>query len=137
PAKAADGKRLHRLEPDPETAPVVHRIYHEYLSGIGVFAIAQRLTAEDIPCPRPRGTTCFRPFCAALLTTSGQSPSPTGGCTRPIQRTRAWNRVLQTLLITNARDQTARRLAEHWVDINRNHPARKRVENLLSRARRS
>ena len=26
PAKAADGKRLHRLEPDPQTAPVVKRI---------------------------------------------------------------------------------------------------------------
>ncbi|ROS32182.1 recombinase family protein [Amycolatopsis thermoflava] len=51
PAKAGDGKRLHRLEPDPKTAPVVQRIFHEYLSGIGVFAIAQRLTADGIPCP--------------------------------------------------------------------------------------
>ncbi len=51
PGKAADGKRLHRLEPDPVTAPVVQRIYHEYLSGIGVFAIAQRLTTEGISCP--------------------------------------------------------------------------------------
>lgn len=51
PAKAAEGRRLHRLEPDPATAPVVVRIYREYQSGIGVFAIAQRLTAEGIPCP--------------------------------------------------------------------------------------
>ena len=51
PAKAADGKRLHHLEPDPATAPVVQRIYREYLSQIGVFAIAQRLTADGIPCP--------------------------------------------------------------------------------------
>ncbi|MEU0510083.1 recombinase family protein [Amycolatopsis sp. NPDC006125] len=51
PAKAGDGKRLHRLEPDPKTAPVVQRIFHEYLSRIGVFAIAQRLTADGIPCP--------------------------------------------------------------------------------------
>ncbi len=51
PSKAADGKRLHQLEPDPATAPVVQRIYREYLSGIGIFAIAQRLTAEGIPCP--------------------------------------------------------------------------------------
>jgi DNA invertase Pin-like site-specific DNA recombinase len=51
PSKAADGKRLHQLEPHPDTAPIVQRIYLEYLSGIGIFAIAQRLTAEGIPCP--------------------------------------------------------------------------------------
>ncbi len=51
PGKAADGKRLHRLEPDPATAPVVQRIYSEYLSGIGIYAIAQRLTAGHVPCP--------------------------------------------------------------------------------------
>ncbi|MDE1674616.1 recombinase family protein [Nocardia gipuzkoensis] len=41
PGKAADGKRLHTLEPDPVTAPVVQRIFSEYLSRIGIFAIAQ------------------------------------------------------------------------------------------------
>lgn len=51
PGKAADGKRLHVLEADPVTAPVVTRIFAEYLSGVGVFAIAQRLTSEGIPCP--------------------------------------------------------------------------------------
>ncbi|WP_236567267.1 recombinase family protein [Nocardia sp. CY41] len=51
PGKAADGKRLHTLEPDPVTAPVVQRIFSEYLSGIGIFAIAQRLTADNILCP--------------------------------------------------------------------------------------
>ncbi len=51
PGKAADGKRLHRLEPDPVAAPVVQRIFAEYLSQIGVFAIAQRLTADGIACP--------------------------------------------------------------------------------------
>ncbi len=51
PSKAADGKRLHILEPDPATAPVVQRIFREYLGGFGYFAIAQRLTAENIPCP--------------------------------------------------------------------------------------
>jgi DNA invertase Pin-like site-specific DNA recombinase len=30
PAKAADGRRLHRLEPDPAPAPVVQRIYREH-----------------------------------------------------------------------------------------------------------
>ena len=51
PAKAADGRRLKRLEPDPVTAPVVQRIFREYLMGIGIFAIAQRLTADGIPSP--------------------------------------------------------------------------------------
>src|SRR3954451_10523578 len=40
PGKAADGKRLHRLEPDPVTAPVVVRIFAMYLNGSGLFAIA-------------------------------------------------------------------------------------------------
>ena len=44
PAKAADGKRLHRLKPDPVTAPVVHRIFTEYVGGRGLFAIAEGLT---------------------------------------------------------------------------------------------
>jgi hypothetical protein len=35
PAKAADGKRLHALAPDPNTADVVARIFAEYLSGAG------------------------------------------------------------------------------------------------------
>ncbi|WP_459179741.1 recombinase family protein [Streptomyces sp.] len=29
----------------------MERIFFEYLSGIGIFAIAQRLTADEIPCP--------------------------------------------------------------------------------------
>ena len=51
PAKAADGKRLHRLEPDPTTAPVVRRIFTEYLGGRGIFAIAEALTRDEIPSP--------------------------------------------------------------------------------------
>lgn len=51
PAKAAEGKRLKRLTPDPITTPVVQRIFHEYLMGIGIYALAQRLTADGIPSP--------------------------------------------------------------------------------------
>lgn len=51
PAKAADGKRLHGLEPDSVTSPVVERIFAEYLAGYGVYAIAERLTREGIACP--------------------------------------------------------------------------------------
>src|SRR4051794_2023426 len=51
PTKAADGKRLHRLEPDPVTAPVVGRIFAEYLTGRGLFAIAERLTLDGLLSP--------------------------------------------------------------------------------------
>jgi site-specific DNA recombinase len=51
PAKAADGKRLHRLEPDPATSPAVIRIFAEYLAGRGLFAIAEGLTRDGIPSP--------------------------------------------------------------------------------------
>ncbi|MBB5070053.1 DNA invertase Pin-like site-specific DNA recombinase [Saccharopolyspora gloriosae] len=51
PAKAADGVRLHRLEPDPVTAPVVRRIFAEYLAGVGIYAIAEGLTRDGIACP--------------------------------------------------------------------------------------
>lgn len=51
PGKAADGKRLHRLEPDPVAAPAVVRIFDEFLSGRGLFAIADRLTRDDVLSP--------------------------------------------------------------------------------------
>ena len=51
PAKAADGKRLHKLEPDPATAWVIRRIFAEYLAGRGLFAIAEGLTRDQIPSP--------------------------------------------------------------------------------------
>jgi site-specific DNA recombinase len=51
PAKAADGKRLHRLEPDPFTGFVVKRIFALYLAGHGIFAIAEMLNRDGIPSP--------------------------------------------------------------------------------------
>jgi site-specific DNA recombinase len=51
PAKAADGKRLRGLIPDSQSAPVVRRIFAMYLAGYGMFAIAESLTRDDIPCP--------------------------------------------------------------------------------------
>src|SRR6266545_5070281 len=50
-AKAALGIRIHRLEPDPATAPVVVRIFEEYVSGKGLFAIAESLTRDGVPSP--------------------------------------------------------------------------------------
>ena len=51
PGKAAEGKRLQRLEPDPIAAPIVRRIFAEYIGGRGYFSIAQGLTRDGIPSP--------------------------------------------------------------------------------------
>ena len=51
PAKAADGKRLYVLARDEPAALVVERIFAEFLAGFGIFAIAERLTHDGIPCP--------------------------------------------------------------------------------------
>lgn len=40
-----------RLEPDCGSAPVVRRIFAEYLSGRGLQAIAEGLTADAVSCP--------------------------------------------------------------------------------------
>ena len=49
PSKAASGARLHQLEVDPGTAPVVRRIYDLY--GAGYKQVARLLTNEGVPCP--------------------------------------------------------------------------------------
>ena len=51
PSKAAIGQRLHVLEPDPETAPVVARIFDEFVGGSGLYAIAEGLTRDGILSP--------------------------------------------------------------------------------------
>ena len=51
PDKAAQGMHLRRLDPDPEISQVVQRIFAEFLSGNGYFAIAERLTSEGILSP--------------------------------------------------------------------------------------
>ncbi len=51
PGKAANGQRLHYLEPDPATAQIVERIFAEYLAGSGIYAIAEALTRDGVPCP--------------------------------------------------------------------------------------
>jgi site-specific DNA recombinase len=51
PGKSALGIRIHRLETDPVTAPVVARIFEEYVSGRGLFAIAEGPTRDGVPSP--------------------------------------------------------------------------------------
>jgi hypothetical protein len=42
---------LKRLEPDPATAPVVQRIFAEYLAGSTLRDIANQLNRDGVPCP--------------------------------------------------------------------------------------
>jgi len=51
PGKAANGQRRQRLHPDPSTAPVVQRIFREYVGGKGLNAIAEGLTRDGILSP--------------------------------------------------------------------------------------
>jgi hypothetical protein len=50
-AHAAWGRRLHRLEPDPATAPHVQWIFAQRLAGRSVASIARALNDNGVPCP--------------------------------------------------------------------------------------
>ena len=50
-AHAAWGRRAHRLEPDPETAPVVRWMFAQRLAGHSVARITRALNDAGIPCP--------------------------------------------------------------------------------------
>ncbi len=80
PGKAADGKRLHRLEPDPSTGPVVQRIYREFLGGAGIYAIAEGLTRDGI-----------------------LSPSATDPQRNPHRNVQAWGKSAVRVILTNPR----------------------------------
>ena len=49
--KAATGQRLHVLEIDSIAAPVVERIFGEFIKGRGIYAIAEGLTRDGILSP--------------------------------------------------------------------------------------
>jgi hypothetical protein len=51
PAKAAIGQRLHGLGLDEQAASIVARIFTEYCSGKGIYAIAEGLTRDGLPSP--------------------------------------------------------------------------------------
>jgi site-specific DNA recombinase len=45
------GRRLHRLEPDPETAPHVAWMFAQRLAGHSIAGIARMLNERGLPCP--------------------------------------------------------------------------------------
>ncbi|MFF3227168.1 recombinase family protein [Nocardia suismassiliense] len=51
PHRAADGLKLRILSIDVAAAPVVQRIFREYIGGRGDKAIAEGLNRDGIPCP--------------------------------------------------------------------------------------
>ena len=55
----------YHLLPDPDTAPVVRRIYGWFLSGESRTAIARRLTQEQVPCPSAEKGMTGRRFTGA------------------------------------------------------------------------
>jgi site-specific DNA recombinase len=50
-AHARWGRRLHRLDPDPATAPNVRWIFHQRLAGWSIGRIARDLNERGVPCP--------------------------------------------------------------------------------------
>ena len=50
-AHAEWGRRLRRLEPDPQTAPHVRWMFERRLEGCSVAGIARELTERGVPCP--------------------------------------------------------------------------------------
>ena len=83
PAKAADGKRLHELEPDPASAGSSGGSSREYLAGRGLFAIAEGLTRDGIPSPSAHDR-------ARNLHRTGQAgPNPPSAPSWPIPATPA------------------------------------------------
>jgi site-specific DNA recombinase len=50
-AQAAWGRRAHRLDPDPQTAPVVAWMFAERIGGRSAARIARAMNESAIPCP--------------------------------------------------------------------------------------
>jgi site-specific DNA recombinase len=50
-AHAAWGRRAHRLEPDPHTAPIVGWMFAQRLAGHSLARITRALSDAGIPCP--------------------------------------------------------------------------------------
>jgi len=69
PGKAATGHRLHGLEPNPATAPVIARIFDEYLGG-GQGLVRDRRTSHATASPAPRHTI------GRATHTAADSPGP-------------------------------------------------------------
>jgi DNA invertase Pin-like site-specific DNA recombinase len=101
PAKAADGKRLYVLARDEPAALVVVRIFEEFFVGYGIFAIAERLTADGIACPSARDRARNRHRCGLAWSKSAvrailMNPRYTGR--------QVWNRQRKDEILLDVHD---------------------------------
>ena len=56
-----------RLEPHPEEAPVVRRIFEMYAGGDSLAGIAKKLNAQGVPAPQPPKTRAMRAWCPSSI----------------------------------------------------------------------
>jgi hypothetical protein len=122
-ARAAWGRRAHRLEPDPATAPVVRWIFAQRLAGHSVARITRALNEAGVPCPSAAdpGRNTHRTGTAwtvGTVTTILQNPRYTGR--------QVWNRQRTDTELADPGDVTlghksVRRwnLPDGWVISNR------------------
>lgn len=104
PSKAADGERLHRLVIDPTASPVVQRIFAEYISGRGYFAIAAGLTRDGIPSlsahdPARNRHRDMRSWSKIAVRSILMNPRYTGR--------QVWNRQLRDEILVDVEDVAA------------------------------
>lgn len=95
-SKASAGAQLRTLDPDPETAPVVRRIFDLYDAGVGFRSIAQALESEASPA-RARSVpsaTPDRPASGAAPRCGPSSPTPATSAGRwPAARFVPWKPI--------------------------------------------
>jgi DNA invertase Pin-like site-specific DNA recombinase len=111
-AHAAWGRRAHRLEPDPRTAPTVRWIFAQRLAGHSVARIARALNEAGIPCPsaadpagNPHRTAAG--WTLGAVTAILENPRYTGR--------QVWNRQrTDTELVDPANVTLGRRSVQRW-----------------------
>jgi DNA invertase Pin-like site-specific DNA recombinase len=107
-AHARWGRRAHRLEPDPHTAPHVQWIFAQRLAGHALASIARDLNDRGIPCPSAadptrnphrHGNSWYVTTVAAILANprytdgrSGTSSAPTTASPTPLTTSSAEHR---------------------------------------------
>ncbi len=106
PAKAATGQRLRRLVPDPVAAPIVARIFADYLDGHGLYAVAERLTRDGVLSPsahdperNPHRSSSHGAWSKAAVRTILMNPRYTGH--------EVWNRQRRDEVLLDVEDVAA------------------------------
>ena len=85
-----DPKQKTRLVPDPDTSLVIQRIFHEAASGITRYAIATRLTEDNVPTPTGRNRSWRAETIADILKRPHYAGRPLGWVDRSHYRARRY-----------------------------------------------